>query len=265
MKCIFCKQNSDTSRSVEHIIPESLGNKNAVLPKGAVCDSCNNYFASNVEKPVLDSGEFVQLRFNQFIKNKKGRVPKSKIFFGNNLVTATRINEQEFSFDSSDFSKIVAYLENSNKTEMRIPVTGKPASDQQISRFLAKMALEALTYRVLKIENWNDDIIDHNQLDLIRNFARYPKKGEVWEYSKRRIYPEDLYVQSAIGDIPYQTLNEWDILVTGDIENSEFYFVVAIFGVEYAINLGGNSIDGYKVWLAEHDEVSPLYYGKNIT
>lgn len=44
MKCIFCKDSSDNSTSVEHIIPESLGNKD-ILPKGIVCDSCNNYFA----------------------------------------------------------------------------------------------------------------------------------------------------------------------------------------------------------------------------
>ncbi|EPE2670365.1 HNH endonuclease [Vibrio parahaemolyticus] len=265
MKCIFCKQDSSDSRSVEHIIPESLGNKNSVLPRGAVCDSCNNYFASNVEKPVLDSSEFVQLRFNQLIKNKKGRVPKAKVLFGNDVVTATRTGRQEFSFNSSDFSKIVEHLNTTKRAEMRIPVTGESASEHHISRFLAKMALEALAHRWLELDSWNEDIINHEQLDLIRKFARYPKRGEVWEYSKRRIYSENSYTQQEVEDIPYQIVNEWDILVTGNIDNSEFYFVVAIFGVEYAINLGGNSMDGYKAWLAEHDDVSPLYYGKNIT
>ncbi len=46
----FCKQCSDLSNSVEHIIPESLGNKNHVLPKGIVCDRCNNYFTLKIEK-----------------------------------------------------------------------------------------------------------------------------------------------------------------------------------------------------------------------
>ncbi len=36
MRCIFCKTDSDSSRSVEHIIPESLGNTDYVLPPGCV-------------------------------------------------------------------------------------------------------------------------------------------------------------------------------------------------------------------------------------
>jgi len=45
MRCIFCKNPSDNSVSVEHIIPESLGNISHILPKGWVCDTCNNYIA----------------------------------------------------------------------------------------------------------------------------------------------------------------------------------------------------------------------------
>lgn len=263
MRCIFCKKNSDESNSVEHVIPESLGNKITLLPKGAVCDSCNNYFASKVEKFVLDSDEFTQLRFNQLVKNKKGRVPKSKIFFGSHMVMATRNDKLDFSFDSEDFSKIEEYLANSGN-EMRIPMSGAPANDHYVSRFLAKMALEALAFRCLKVDDWNSYIVDHEPLDSIRKFARYPKKNEVWKYSKRRIYDADS-LKREIDGASYQILNEWDILVTGDIDNSEFYFVIAVFGMEYAINLGGNSMDGYESWLNMNGNVSPLYHGKNFT
>lgn len=40
MQCVFCHKNSVASKSVEHIIPESLGNKHHFLPKGYVCDEC---------------------------------------------------------------------------------------------------------------------------------------------------------------------------------------------------------------------------------
>lgn len=75
MRCIFCKQDSSNSKSVEHIIPESLGNKTATLPKGVVCDGCNNYFARKVEKPFLESTEIKTLRFREAIPSKKGVVP----------------------------------------------------------------------------------------------------------------------------------------------------------------------------------------------
>lgn len=264
MKCIFCKQDSSTSVSVEHVIPESLGNKKTVLPKGAVCDSCNNYFASKVEKPVLASGEFTQLRFNQLIKNKKGRVPETKIIIGPHAVTARRNGKLDFSFKPEDFDKIQAYLNTTKKGMVAIPVSGSPPHNHHLSRFLAKMALEALAFRWLKNKGWNEYIVGHEQLDEIRNFARCPKRNEIWEYSKRRIYDEDSS-QKTIGGVGYQVLNEWDILVTGDIDNSEFYFVLAIFGMEYAINLGGNGMDGYKAWLEKNDNISPLYLEKNIT
>lgn len=54
MNCLFCKRDSSTSRSVEHVIPESLGNKEYVLPRGMVCDKCNQYFAIKIEKPLLE-------------------------------------------------------------------------------------------------------------------------------------------------------------------------------------------------------------------
>ena len=75
MRCIFCKSNSKSSRSVEHIIPESLGNLDHTLPRGVVCDSCNNYFARKVEKPVLDSPMMRLLRSERQITNKRRRFP----------------------------------------------------------------------------------------------------------------------------------------------------------------------------------------------
>lgn len=75
MRCIFCRANSSTSRSREHIIPESLGNEEHILPPGVVCDRCNNYFAREVKKPFLNSPGIELLRFNQGLENKKGRVP----------------------------------------------------------------------------------------------------------------------------------------------------------------------------------------------
>ena len=51
VRCIFCKTKSSACVSVEHIIPESLGNTQHILPRGWVCDSCNNYMATKVEKP----------------------------------------------------------------------------------------------------------------------------------------------------------------------------------------------------------------------
>ena len=75
MRCIFCKHDSSTSVSVEHIVPESLGNIDHVLPVGVVCDGCNQYFARKVERQLLESPIFRLLRANMAIPNKRGRIP----------------------------------------------------------------------------------------------------------------------------------------------------------------------------------------------
>lgn len=86
MKCIFCKSDSSQSVSVEHIIPESLGNIEHVLPKGMVCDSCNNYFSIKIEKPLLESPYFISLRSQNLIENKRGRIPYELAYMGGGYV-----------------------------------------------------------------------------------------------------------------------------------------------------------------------------------
>jgi len=44
VNCIFCKQEA-LSKTVAHIIPESLGGKNSPVGRpGVTCDACNQYF-----------------------------------------------------------------------------------------------------------------------------------------------------------------------------------------------------------------------------
>ena len=78
--CIFCQSAAGTFKSVEHIVPESLGNfsDRHLLPRGTVCDKCNNYFASSVEGVVLDHTSFRNLRAKYRVPSKRGKVPYVK-------------------------------------------------------------------------------------------------------------------------------------------------------------------------------------------
>src|SRR5258708_8293881 len=75
MRCIFCKTDSSSSISIEHIIPQSLGNTEYVLPRGWVCDRRNNYFSRKIEKPFLESLYGTVSRFEMQVPNKKGCIP----------------------------------------------------------------------------------------------------------------------------------------------------------------------------------------------
>lgn len=54
MNCIFCDQKVKKS-SLEHIVPESLGNKLYTLEIGAICGDCNNRFSKFDAKAITNT------------------------------------------------------------------------------------------------------------------------------------------------------------------------------------------------------------------
>ena len=57
--CLYCKESDVPFTSVEHVIPESLGNQGfggtppMVLPKGVVCDKCNHEKLSALDAALI--------------------------------------------------------------------------------------------------------------------------------------------------------------------------------------------------------------------
>lgn len=235
MRCIFCKKVSTSSRSVEHIIPESLANLEHVLPPGVVCDKCNNYIAREVEKPLLDSCYFREKRFHSCLPNKEKRIPPID---GIHLQSLTHIQLTKSIDDpttsisvapDADESKWIKSLQALESGTLIIPIAKKP-DDYVISRFVAKVGLEVLAHRVLNVEGAINEIVDQPQLDQLRDFVRQGSPGNPWPYSSRAIYPPHFQFRDA--SETFEVLHEFDILVT---EKSEYYIVLAIFGDEYAL------------------------------
>lgn len=260
MRCIFCKLNSDASKSIEHIIPESLGNKSHTLPKGMVCDKCNNYFAVKIESRVLANPYFKSLRHRNEILTKKGRLPSETAFVGhpskgNIEIVAQKDNIIEINVpDPSIFELVI----NGNIKELYVPIIPMPEeNDLNLSRLLAKMALEVMAQRISKIENWNDEFVDDKDIDRIRNYARYGSGG-LWPYTRRRVYNEyEIFEDNNDGTKPVrcQLLHEYDY---HSIDNIHLIFVCIILGVEYSINVADRNVDLYLTWLKNNNGLSPL-------
>jgi hypothetical protein len=73
--CLFCLESHGGFTSVEHPIPESLGNTELVLPKGVACDRCNNGPLAALDQCLAD---FMPLRLRRTtlgLPNKLGNVP----------------------------------------------------------------------------------------------------------------------------------------------------------------------------------------------
>lgn len=77
MICIFCDKENQ-AKSIEHIVPESFGNKIYVMERGKVCDECNKRF-STFEKTALANTVFVMERARFGVASKKGNTAKGKV------------------------------------------------------------------------------------------------------------------------------------------------------------------------------------------
>lgn len=75
--CIFCLKEND-SKSLEHIVPESFGNKSYVMELGTVCGDCNSKF-SKFEHTALSNTIFVMERARLGKPSKKGKPAKGKV------------------------------------------------------------------------------------------------------------------------------------------------------------------------------------------
>lgn len=72
MYCIYCRKDSTSSKSVEHIIPATIGCKDT-LPLAYVCDGCNNYF-SQMDKVVLLNNNIARNTGTEQIPNRDGKL-----------------------------------------------------------------------------------------------------------------------------------------------------------------------------------------------
>lgn len=260
-RCLFCKESTLFSKSVEHIIPESIGSKKKVLPKGIVCDGCNHYFAIKVENPVLSDISLRNIRAYHQVQNKKGKLPS---LLGEIAGTGIKVNfklkdgkidiQPENESDREKVNKhFHSKLNDGSFAPLLFPVDINPPK-KEMSRFLAKMALEALAYRYIENEDWVNMLIENSHYDLIRNYARFGKDFNEWPYSQRRIFPDETNMR-------HPETNEWvqagfgfDILLT---PKPETYYIFLFYGMEFVINLGGPSIKGYEEWLIQNDNISP--------
>jgi hypothetical protein len=150
------------------------------------------------------------------------------------------------------------HLLSSDTGRIILPAEGAPPSDRVVSRFLAKAGLEALASRLVNYPEGLEYLVTEPQLDPVRDHARRGTLPD-WPYHVRRIYDANRASPDETGSM-VQVVHEFDILQT---DSSEYYFILAIFGLEFALNLGGPEVDGYLAWLNCHERASPLYWGKN--
>lgn len=258
MNCIFCKKNSDDSKSEEHIIPESLGSKRIILPKGFVCDKCNNYFSIKIEKPLLSHPSFQNIRGWYQIPSKKGKMPTVKgILVGEDIDITMKLNKNgKLNIQPEKESQrnlLNKELENFQKPII-FQIDINPPKEI-MSRMLAKMGLEFLVYRFKAEKQTIDFITNSEHYDPIRDFARTGNNVKEWPFHSRRIFPIETKMEYPDKDNLVMFGFGYDLFMN---HRKETYFIFLFYGQEFVINLGGPSIKGYKEWLAINKNINPI-------
>ena len=263
MRCIFCKQDSSASRSIEHVMPESLGSKRRILRPGVVCDKCNNYFARKVEKPILDHPSMRNLRAWYQVPNKRGKSPS---VLGRIAGTDVEINlsrgskgnlrvEPERERDRNQLETVLGTGPGGNLESPLLFTFEMNPPEREMSRFLSKIALETIAENFSSEEGGTEEMVDEPFFDNIRAYARYGTNYTDWPYSQRRIYPEDTQMR-------HPETNEWVRAGFGCCwfmnRRKETLCGFSFYGIEFVINAGGPSIRGYEEWLVDHDHIGPM-------
>jgi hypothetical protein len=180
--CLFCTASGPFS-TIEHIIPESLGNDDLLL-KGQVCDKCQAYFGKEVEKYVLEKTPIGTWRTLLGIRTKRGRLPSVDLSVPepsrgvlpeysshhDNLMGFTSPEDGSTSVEIGDAEAIRKIL-CGDKKELRFVLS--PKHLVQLGRFLGKIAIELYCLA---------DPIRARQprYDALRQYARSGLTKDIW-------------------------------------------------------------------------------------
>jgi hypothetical protein len=208
-KCIFCASNESFS-SVEHIIPESLGNNILVLKKGWICDKCNNV-CSAFESVVLNNSIFGAERARLGVITKQGKPSRSKVWkvFWN----SEPLMEENIISIEADLSKIPIIWDSETKGRMVFSLHDK--TNYSISKMLLKIGIEILevtrAVENLSLEDAKQYVINKSNQEWMYIILQ----SDVTKYltSMFAFTPDEhKYINSLGFDIYFQEVNQEVIL-----------------------------------------------------
>jgi len=258
MNCIFCKKDSSESKSVEHIIPESLGNDRFILEKGKVCDKCNNYIAIKIEQPLLELPYFKQYRHELSIENKRGRIPDNEGFLlddDNSKVTFKKHKSGDRAAIVDDGVTEKLRVKKQKQIAAITLTYPPPFADKNLSRFLGKISLEALIWNNNNHEG-QENLVVQSCFDAIRKYVRQATKEEYWPYMVRKLYSADHMFKNEKGN--FKITSGWSYISPPD---GAFFFQFLFLGTEFTIDMLNPSTAVFENWLKKNNDESPVYNG----
>lgn len=138
-KCIYCLSETGTFNSEEHILPETLAGDNIYLPKGFVCDTCNNGVSSKLDESLINFEPIAFLRVQFTPYTKTGKFPKAN--FQNMVIEKTDPNHIKITVkDKTAEPKNKRTLEDGQEA-FNLTWTGKKLDWKLYARAIYKFSL----------------------------------------------------------------------------------------------------------------------------
>ncbi|GAA3976590.1 HNH endonuclease [Mucilaginibacter dorajii] len=236
MDCIICNKPV-IKNSLEHIVPEGLGNKSYTLDLGAICGVCNNSF-SNFEAKALSNGILAMSRPMAGIQTKKGKPAKGTShglsFEGNKNYTANQVTVFGLTEDN------VLEIKEDGSYVVNVPDFEK--NEVPVSKLLLKISIEALYQSQRALYRKTD-------LQEVRTYL--DKKSNVdWPFVTTKLRPSDfksvprfqdkLYLKKINCEILYKIINPQIFLI-----NFRYKFL------SYLINIASRDMS----WIGPYQEL----------
>lgn len=234
--CIFCLKPGPFEK-IEHPIPESLGNDDLTMATGFVCDLCNQYFGTKIEREVLASPPWSVERTAACVRTKKGKLPK-------------HVDKQVRLYSTGFWDKVILecdsassfpFITGSNNTGLLL-INQAPRSDELIARFLLKMGLELLVPTSLDVRA--------PSFDRAREYARFGRCARKWEVAYG-LYPnrKKLVLNSRedeLGPLETRQLYQYEL---GQMEDGRiiffFEYITHVFAVCLTEDRLGPYLEGF--------------------
>jgi len=234
MPCLICGIH-EVDASIEHIVPESLGNEHYTLPRGNLCKKHNNLF-SEFESKALTKTILGMERARSGIKTKKGRPATSKTGaiqftgdeqFRKNFVRVNGLTEE----DILDFDPVT-------KT-FKIHVQGFDKTEVPTSKLLLKIGLESLLKSQKKI------FANYNLTEAIEYLDN--KTNKDWPFLTTQLELHDFKSIPKFIDKHRLSKIRCSLLIS-EIDNQTLVFKFVYCGVSLVINLAGRHL----LWISPY-------------
>lgn len=174
LKCIYCKRDSGERSGIAHVFPEALHANDEALPRGAVCDPCNQYLGRRLDENLVRYPS-IALAVQLLATPGKSGKPRKRIG-----AIDRDIPGQPDALIQTYTEKPVLFTAPDGSRRARAQLKADPLF--RMSRF--RRALHHIAFNVIaKLEGPTHMLGDH--WDLARGYIKAPRnESECWGFAQ---------------------------------------------------------------------------------